>query len=69
MTKKYEEAREKAVNENMKAIKAEMKNLRKYSKEELTERAYSYGLMTEGMTKAFLVSDIAVCKVTGYSNF
>lgn len=69
MTKRYAEAREKAVNNNMDAIKAEMKNLRKYSKEELLERAFSYRLMTEGMTKSFLVSDIAVCKVTGYSNF
>lgn len=69
MTKRYAEAREKAVNNNMDAIKAEMKNLRKYSKEELLEIAFSYRLMTEGMTKSFLVSDIAVCKVTGYSNF
>lgn len=69
MTKRYAEAREKAVNDNMKEIKAEMKNLRKFSKEELLEKACSYRLMTEGMTKAFLVSDIAVAKVTGYSNF
>lgn len=68
MTKKYVEAREKAVNENMAKIKNEIKKLRKFSKEELLEMAYSYRLMTEGMTKAFLVSDIAVAKVTGYSN-
>lgn len=47
MTKRYAEAREKAVNNNIDAIKAEMKNLRKYSKEELLERAFSYRLMTE----------------------
>ena len=45
-----------------------MKNLRKFSKEELLEQAYSYRLMTEGMSRSFLISDIAVAKVTGYSN-
>ena len=68
MTKNYAEAREKAVNSRMAEIKAEMKKLRKFSKEELLEQAYSYRLMTEGMSKSFLVSDIAVAKVTGYSN-
>lgn len=68
MTKKYAEAREKVVNERMSEIKAEMKNLRKFSKEELLEQAYSYRLMTEGMSKSFLISDIAVAKITGYSN-
>lgn len=69
MTKKYLNARQNAVSENISQIKAEMKRLRNFSKEELLEMAYSYRLMTEGMTKSFLVSDIAVCKVTGYSNF
>ncbi|MDO4306963.1 MAG: hypothetical protein Q4C77_09015 [Eubacteriales bacterium] len=69
MTKNYATAREKAVNEKIAEIKAEMKNLRKFSKEELIEQAYSYRLMTEGMSKSFLVSDIAVAKVTGYSNY
>ena len=69
MTKSYAEAREKAVNGRMAEIKAEMKSLRKFSKEELLEQAYSYRLMTEGMGKGFLVSDIAVAKVTGYSNY
>lgn len=69
MTKRYAEAREKAVNGRMAEIKVEMKNLRKFSKEELLEQAYSYRLMTEGMSKSFLVSDIAVAKVTGYSNY
>lgn len=69
MTKRYAELRENAVNNNMTAIKAAMKNLRKFSKEELVEMAASYRLMTEGMSKAFLVSDIAVCKVTGFVNF
>lgn len=69
MTKKYEEAREKAVNGSILEIKAEMKNLRKFSKDELLELAYSYRLMTEGMSKSFLVSDIAVAKVTGFSNY
>lgn len=61
-------ARQAAVENNMKEIKAEMKDLRKFSKEELVELATSYRLMTEGMSKAFLVSDIAVMKVTGFSN-
>ncbi len=69
MTKNYAEAREKAVNGKMAEIKAEMKKLRKFSKEELLEQASSYQLMTEGMSKSFLVSDIAVAKVTGYSNY
>ena len=37
MTKNYAEAREKAVNGRMAEIKAEMKKLRKFSKEELLE--------------------------------
>lgn len=69
MTKKYEEAREKAVNGRILEIKAEMKNLRRFSKDELLELAYSYRLMTEGMSKSFLLSDIAVAKVTGFSNY
>ncbi len=68
MTKSYAEARKRAVNGRMAEIKAEMKNLRKFSKEELLEQAYSYRLMTEGMSRSFLISDIAVAKVTGYSN-
>jgi len=69
MTKRYAEARENAVNEKIKEIKAEIRNLKKYSKEELLEIAASYRLMTEGMSKAFLQSDIAVAKITGFANF
>ncbi len=69
MTKKYAVAREKAVSDNMEKIKAEMRKLKKFSKEELLELAHSYRLMTEGMSKYFLASDIAVAKITGFSNF